>query len=257
MMNRTLVVPCLIGFTASIASADQISLRLDEMGAYGIYSIAMDGRLDSGSSAEVNYIDNITTGERLWTNQYGDEVVTYCIQIYENVTFGEEYTFDMHQDLTEVPESPPYPGPMNEAQAGLVNDLYARFIDTTSGYLMDGTALTDQFDYETAASAFQLVVWEIINENIGDVTINDAASQLSLELGAFRADLANSNDTSEAASLIMSALGENRWLNTNGNVIGLTNPARQDQLMVVPLPMPGILAGIGLVGAAFLRRKLR
>lgn len=257
MKITTLAVPCAIGLLSTISCADQITLQLDGMGAYESYSLAIDAQLSSSSSADVTYVNGISTGERIWTSQYGREVVTYCIQVYESVAVGEEYTFDIHHDLTEVPESPPHPGNMNAAQAGMIQDLYARFIDTKTGYLLENTALTNEFDYETAASAFQLVVWEIVNENITDGTLENAASQLSLELGAFRADLVNSVAAKDATSMIMATLGETTWLSTNGNVLGLTNSANQDQLMVVPLPMPGVLAGIGVIGAMVLRRRLR
>ena len=105
----TLAVPCAIGLLSTISCADQITLQLDGMGAYESYSLAIDAQLSSSSSADVTYVNGISTGERIWTSQYGREVVTYCIQVYESVAVGEQYTFDIHHDLTEVPESPPHP----------------------------------------------------------------------------------------------------------------------------------------------------
>lgn len=245
---------CLFG---GISSADEISMHFDAFGGHESYRIAVSGRLDANSSEEVRYVGGITTGERLWTNQYGKEVVTYCIQVYESVYVGNDYTFTQTDDLTEVPESPPYPGAMNSSQAGLVEDLYARYIDMKTGLLAEGTALTDNFDNDTASSAFQLVVWEIVNESITDGDLNKASNELNLDLGAFRADTQDNMDGEMATSLIISSLGEDGWMDTRGHLIGLSNPAHQDQLMVVPLPMPALLAGIGFAGAIVLRRRLR
>ena len=255
--RRARLLPAVVALVGSTVVADEISLRFDGMGTHGIHRIAVDGRLDSNSSEDVQYVDGIRTGERLWTDRRGENVMTFCIQVYESVAVGEQHTFDMHRDLTEVPEAPPYPGPMNAAQAGLIGDLYTRFVDGRTGYLREGTSLTDEFDDATAASAFQMVVWEIVHENITDGTLDDAQAQLSMELGAFRADLDPSSGAGEAVGMILSSIGENRWMDGNGSIVGLTSPATQDQLMVVPLPLPGVLAGIGLIGAALIRRRLR
>lgn len=257
MTSYRYLVPVVTGLLAGTASADQITMTLDSIGAHETYRLAVDGHLDWDSDAEVHYVGDITTGERLWTNQYGRDVVTYCIQLFEGATVGDTYTFDLHENLTEVPESPPYPGPMNLAQTGLLEDLYARYVDMHTGHLLDGTALTDGFSYETAASSFQLVVWEIVHESISDGSLDGAQAELSLDLGAFRADTSTHILGDEATSLIMGSLGENGWFDTRGKLIGLSNPGAQDQLMVVPLPLPAVLAGIGLAGMVVLRRKIR
>ena len=248
---------CTTALCSGLASANEISMTLDSYGGHESVRVAIDGRQDASSSGDVRYVGGITSGERLWTNQYGREVVTYCIQVYESVYVGRDYTFTQTKDLTEVPESPPYPGAMNETQVGLVNDLYARYIDMKTGLLAEGTALTDGFNNDTAASAFQLVVWEIVNETSLDGSLDDAASLLSLDLGAFRADLDKNLETDMATNLIMASLGEDGWLDTRGHLVGLSNASHQDQLMVVPLPMPAVLAGIGLAGIVVLRRRLR
>lgn len=257
MISHRYLTLVAMGMLAGSAGADQIRMTLDGMGAYENYRVAVDGHLDAHSDADVHYVGGIKAGERIWTNQYGAEAVTYCIQIYESVTIGDEYTFGIHENLTEVPESPPYPGEMNQAQAGLLEDLYSRYIDMQTGYLADGTELTDSFSYETAASAFQLIVWEIVNESITDGTLDEAKSDLSLQLGAFRADTSTHVDGAEATNLIIDSLGLGEWSNTDGHLIGLSNPGSQDQLMVVPLPLPAVLAGVGLVGMVVLRRKMK
>ena len=140
---------------------------------------------------------------------------------------------------------------MSEVQTGMVEDMYSRFINGRTGKLQEGTALTDSFDYATASAAFQLVLWEISHEDITADSLDAAKDQLLMDLGAFRAA-----EATEATELIISALGEDGWESHEG-IIGLHSATAQDQLMVVPLPTPIILAGIGLAGVVAVRRKLR
>ena len=88
-MKRSITVTglsvCLFG---GIAAADEISMHFDAFGGHESYRIALDGRLSADSSDEVNYVGGITAGERLWTNQYGAEVVTYCIRSTKASTWG-------------------------------------------------------------------------------------------------------------------------------------------------------------------------
>ena len=254
MMNKTLsILGLAIGLATCTAGADQIEMHLDNYGGNKKISIGLDGRLSSDSTAEVDYTNPITAGERIWTNQYGAQVTTYCIQIYERANIGETCDFTVTRDLTMVPESPPYPGAMNSTQAGLIEDLYARYIDGRTGMVKEAVGTSD---YDTAASAFQLVVWEIVNESSIDGSLDEARNQLSMDMGAFRADLGSEGDVNMVVNNILDGLGQGGWQNTGGSMRGLSNPTRQDQLMIVPLPLPGVLAGIGLVGGIIMRRKL-
>ena len=239
------------------AAADQLCMTLDSFDASERYGVAINPGMDWFDSSSVTYTSPLRAGERIWTTQYGTEVVTYCAQLWEGVSAGSDVCFDVVENLNDFPEFPPYPGPMNDSQVGLVQDLYARYIDTQTGYLRSGTELTNNFDYSTAASAFQLVVWEITHENVIDGTLASAKVELSLDEGAFRADTSTHLIGGDAATLIMNSLGSNGWLSLGNNLLGLSNESYQDQFMVVPLPMPALLAGIGLVGAGVLRRRLR
>ena len=254
--TTVVVFASLLGATAA---ADEICLTLNGFNAYEQYGVAINPGMQWYSTDSTSYTSPIKAGERSWTTAYGTEVVTYCAQLWEGVgvNVGDDICFDVVEDLTQFPEFPPYPGPMNNSQVGLIEDLYARYIDVPSGHLRSGTALTNGYNYDTAASAFQLVVWEITHETVIDSTLASAKSELSLTLGAFRADTAPHALGGDAASLIMSSLGTNGWLSMGDNLIGLRNETAQDQFMVVPLPMPALLAGIGLIGGVVLRRRIR
>lgn len=258
MTPKLMITTVLSGtMLCSVASSDELCMTLDSFDAHESYALAINGNLQWYSDASVTYTSPIKAGERKWTTEYGQDIVTYCIQLYEGIDIGQSLCFDVVHDLTTIPEWPPYPGPMNSTQVGLVEDLYARYIDKETGQLRSGTSLTDSYDYNTAASAFQLVLWEISHEAIQEGTLNNGRTELTLDLGAFRADTSSHVTGGNAADLIMSSLGDGGWKTMGGNLIGLTNETYQDQLMVVPLPMPALLAGIGLAGAVVMRRRFR
>ena len=257
MTPKFTIAAVMSGFLCATAGADQFCMTLDSFDTYERYAVAINGNLAWNSDASVTYSSPIKAGERKWTSSNGKEVITYCIQLYEGIEIGQTACFEIVKDLTMVPEWPPYPGPMNNAQVGLVEDLYARYIDNQTGQLRDGTALTNDYEYSTAASAFQLVLWEITHETIQEGSLDNGRSELTLSLGAFRADTVTHIAGGYAADLIMSSLGSDGWMTTGGNLIGLSSETYQDQLMVVPLPVPALLAGIGLIGATVLRRRFR
>ena len=248
-MKKFLISTCVAAAAASSTSADNITMTLDSMPAYEAYSVAVNMRLTWNNSDPVSFTStSVLAGEREWTNQYGREVTTYCIQLFQGASIGETYTYSQTTDLNTVPGEETAPGPMSEVKVGMVEDLYARFMDLRTGKLAD-TALTSDYDYATASAAFQLVLWEISHEDLTGTTLDEARDQLSMDMGAFRAA-----EASSATQLIISALGQDGWESTD-NLVGLHSDTAQDQLMVVPLPAPVVLAGIGLIGVAAVRRK--
>ncbi|MAJ45730.1 MAG: hypothetical protein CBC35_00200 [Planctomycetes bacterium TMED75] len=252
-MKKIFFSTCIAAAAATTASADNIiTMTLDSMPNYEAYSVALNTRLSWDSSESVTFTSpSIIAGERQWTNQYGREVISYCVQLYQSAVVGETIEYHQTRDLTNVPGAETAPGPMSQIQVGMVEDMYARFIDKRTGMLAENTSLTDGFDYATASAAFQLVLWEISHEDITGSSLDEARDQLSMEVGAFRAA-----EASSATELIISSLGEDGWESMNG-LVGLQSATAQDQLMVVPLPAPILLAGIGLIGVAAVRRKMR
>jgi len=107
---------------------------------------------------------------------YGQERVTFCAQLFEGVTVGQQYTFDVVAP-SQVPEAnnpSNQPGPMGEIKATLVNDLYRRYYAGLSSAAQYG--------------AFQLALYEITHENLSASSAASAVSQLSLHQGAFQAN---------------------------------------------------------------------
>lgn len=260
-MTFTLPIATAMIISASASAGDvpgsygEITMTLDEMPSYELTSLGLDRRNTWDQEGGVNFTSqSIKAGERVWTNQYGREMITYCIQVFESASVGDTITYTQTTDLTTVPEAPPAPGPMAGFQVNLVQDMYARFIDKKTGEIASGTSL-DGFDYSVASSAFQLVLWEIVHENFDATTTEEAADQISLEMGAFQAN--SVDEATLAASTIIDELGEDGWGSIGSKLVGLTSDSKQDQLTVVPLPYPAILAGMGLLGAGIIRRRFR
>jgi hypothetical protein len=259
-INITLSVTAALlvsGFVVAGDSNDRgdIEMTLDSIPNYELSSLGLD-RLNSwDQSGDVDFTPStIKAGERVWTNQYGREMITYCIQVFETAPVGETITFSQTTDLTTVPDAPPSPGPMAGFQVNLVQDLYSRFIDKKTGEIASGTSL-DGFDYSVASSAFQLVLWEIVHENFEASSVEEASDQLSLEMGAFQAN--SIDEATLAASTIINELGEDGWGSIGEKLVGLSSPTKQDQLTVVPLPAPVLLAGLGLLGVGLVRRRMK
>ena len=260
-MNMTLSVTAALvaGSLTNAANAGDygdITMTLDAMPSYELTSLGLDRRNSWDQEGGVNFTSqSIKAGERVWTNQYGREMITYCIQVFEGASVGDTVTYTQTTDLTTVPEAPPAPGPMAGFQVNMVQDLYSRFIDQKTGSIASGTSL-DNYSYSVASSAFQLVLWEIVHENFDATTAEAASEQLSMDTGAFQSKN-DSGDAGEAASVIISELGEDGWGSIGDKLVGLRSAEKQDQLTVVPLPTPVLLAGIGLLGAGIVRRRMK
>ena len=108
-------------------------------------------------------------------------------------------------------------------------------------------------DTNIESAAFQLAVWEIIQESSGSY---------SLTGGAFRASATPSSNTNDLAAITMG----NTWLGGLGSgasggytLTALTSGTRQDQMMATPIPEPEtymmLLAGLGLMGFVARRRQ--
>ena len=181
----------------------------------------------------------IKTGQLRW-NVWGKERVMFCVQLFEGNTVGVSYEYEC-TDIANVPDAPPSPGPMGEIKATIVSELYRRFYSQTNTDL--------------GASAFALALYEITHENLDSSSAEGAAAQLSLANGAFQAS-AGSSAFSTAAAMLAS-LGQGSFQGVGNNLIGLTNPDHQDQIVLVPIGAPAVIAGLGLLGVGLLRRRMK
>ncbi|MDI9404276.1 MAG: hypothetical protein QM516_10430 [Limnohabitans sp.] len=223
---------------ASAASASSITLTFDGYGLSGQNRMSYNHSRAWDARGPATFY-SVTCGFHNFTYGSGSPRQTFCAQLFEGVTAGNTYTFDI-VDPSNVPDEPGHPGNMGAIKATLIQDLYHRY------YYGVDTAVE--------ASAFQLAIYEISHENITAADAAGAVAQLSLMKGAFQSQAAGSTGYADAAAMLAS-LGQGGFKTIGGALQGLTNPTAQDQLLVVPVGAPAILAGLGLLGVGMLRRR--
>jgi hypothetical protein len=255
-MNRLIGAAIALG-VSGIASATSMSLTFDGFGAGVQCRISYQSNQNyaaanrSGSTGT-----NIQAKEHTFTDVATSRTYrNYCVQIFESVSPGNTYTYNQ-VSINDVPDFPPGPGPMGALRGSLMKNLYARFYNDVA----DGTD-------NIKCAAFALLVWEISHENLNGAgaTATDVlnAGAIDVGLGAFQVTTAASLTGDRLAvyqqamawSAIMKAQSAN--LRSRG-IYGLTNPTAQDHIgVVVPVPAPALLAGLGLVGVVSGRRRSR
>jgi MYXO-CTERM domain-containing protein len=244
----TSAIKCVVvaGLTAAIASTASANLTTTYLGTgYGKFQSvsynpsAQWDQAGSGPFYSVKAFDHnwqdVGTGAT-WTG--------WCIQLYQGITVGNQYTFNC-VDLELAPQAPPAPGPMGTLQANLMRDLFSRWIDTNTGTVaVEGSLAATN----AKAAAFAIAIWEITHENFTGGDLDTIKSQMSLTNGAHRANL--SADVAGWYNQIFASLGSGGWQTTF--VEGLVNSVAQDQARI---PAPGAIALLGLAGLAGRRRR--
>ena len=143
---------------------------------------------------------------------------------------------------------------MGDVRAGLIGELFALAWGDASD-LSSGDPAQDLIE----AAAFQLALWEIVYEYGVDGGEDGAFVPGSLDVESGDTYFTGGWFLSDALDLAQ------YWLDMlAGDVppppgmVGYGSPGAQDQvtMMVVPLPAPLALAGVGLLGVVFGRRRL-
>lgn len=175
-------------------------------------------------------MSNLKLSERLWDMGDGQQTVAWCAQVYQGITIGTSYTFDVvSMDL--VPQTPPAPGPMGYAKAALLSDAMNRWLGA------DSRVIASAGSANAAAAAFNALVWEVINDNFASADLNTIVSRLSLTTGAFRSNLAG--EGLSIYNAMVASLGQGGW--RTANTEGWLNPTAQDQIRMAPVPAPAAL----------------
>lgn len=221
------VAVLLAGFTAGSAQAATVTAKLNSLtGSSFKYKLG-------GSDLTT------TAGIFDWTRTGGDasdptgNFKSFCVELDQTINLGGTFTYEM----IEVTDGPKPgialgAGPMGQTKADMLAKLWAAYYDQ---------ALLSNAN----AAAFQVSVWEIVYD--GDLDLFD---------GGFQARYAG---LGSAPAFVQTAQG---WLDSLGGLTEMaalrvmSNNSRQDQLVMVPLPAAA-WAGLSLIGAGALRRKLR
>ena len=252
--RSTLYAGALIASTMTLPAAANLSLQLEGYAFGSRQQVAYNtaNLWDETSSGDT--FSQLGTRQYVWSDLddvISGEIQTYCLQLYQSVTIGETYSFEL-TPIADSPSSPPSPGPMGVERARVLRDLYARNTDPLHGGIIDTT------DGDITASAMQMVIWEITHERFTATTAAGMVNQMTLEVGAFQWNgQGNQSPESQeqiglAAAEMISALGVGGFL--TADIAGLTNPEAQDQVFQIPAPAGAcILTGL-LAGAARRRR---
>ena len=240
MKTTGLAIAAALGVSAA-ASANSLTLTFLGFGDSTTTGVRYNSNLgwSSRSSAKLT---NITVGVHRW-GIYGQERASFCTQLFEGVTVGQTYTFNVvaPSQVPEADDPTNAPGPMGAIKAALINDLYRRYYADLAG--------------ATQVGAFQLAIYEITHENLAATSASQAVSQLALDKGAFQSGKAGGLYATAASML--ASLGQGGFGSMGPNLLGLSNASAQDQLLVVPIGAPAVLAGFGLIGLGFMRRRMK
>ncbi len=240
MKTTGLAIAAALGVSAA-ASANSLTLTFLGFGDSTTTGVRYNSNLGWSSRSSAS-LTNITVGVHRW-GIYGQERASFCTQLFEGVTVGQTYTFNVvaPSQVPEADDPTNAPGPMGAIKAALVNDLYRRYYADLAG--------------ATQIGAFQLAIYEITHENLAATSASEAVSQLALDKGAFQSGKAGGLYATAASML--ASLGQGGFGSMGPNLLGLSNASAQDQLLVVPIGAPAVLAGFGLIGLGFMRRRMK
>lgn len=223
-------------FTVPVAKADIIELNSFWAGSGNVtikYNGPLDGNTDyqiSGGSGGFKTYDLTTDPGR--TNAFQ----SFCVDIFHGFNFAVQSFDSFSTSVSTI-----------SAQAtidlGRLFTQYHSFIDSPGSSSL----------YE---SAFQLAVWEIVNEGIGGV-YNLASGDFQVTSNSTGYSLANSWLTNLMTNPSTSSYTANFW--TVDSMITKNHGTAQDIVVFAPVPEPTIysmmLVGLGLIGFTLRRRK--
>ena len=244
-MNKTFAITAAVaiaGAVAASAEATNWTLTFTNVAPNMVVGINYNGGRSFSAGPAGSY-NSVYAGRMQWNGPYGKTYSTYCTQLNEYISWGQTVTYT-ETEVENVPDAPGTPGPMGSIKASLLRDLYARHYATVKA------SSSNELN-----AAFQIAVWEITHENINAADASSAVAQLNLLNGAMQINGSNASLLATANSLL-AGLGTGGFMSFDG-LLGLTHASAQDQLLVVPIPVPALLAGVGLLGVAALRRRMK
>ncbi|MGD9693029.1 MAG: hypothetical protein AB7G17_09600 [Phycisphaerales bacterium] len=238
MTNATKIsIIAVAGFMTSIAGANTLNLQFTGVGlreSVKVTDTSLGITNMNVNAGEIQY--KTLTGTNAPGFSVGQMISTFCMDLSQNVSNGI---------LTLVGlESGPVPGPqMGAERASLLRNLYA-------------TSYATAFTNNTAAAAFQLAVWEIINEaNLDASQGTRGLAGIDVNGGDFKATN-NANARTQANLYLDQAFLAFKDGLTGYNLMAGVSPTAQDQIFIVSVPMPSA-AGLGFVGLASLGLRRR
>ncbi len=236
-MNIKTLTTAMALASASVASAGIVDLQYISMGP------GAEVQLSEGSSSRDIFVGQL---EHEISNAFGADAalngthLTFCADITQFVSASEPRDY-YTEDIENMPDAPGI-APMGMMKADAIRALYNSAATTLAG------TLTDAY-----AAAFQIVIYEIVDDFDGSAASIDASTgyiqAAGVGGGALDGDILAA--MSALTTGMMAALGNGGG--TYEGVIGLANATHQDQLVFVPAP--GALALLGAGGFMASRRR--
>lgn len=211
--------------SAGLANADTVDMRFLGTGSGRNVRVTDGDRTFNVFAGQLRH--SFSNGTGLGASLSG-EMITYCTDL-------SQYVSSTTRSYSVVPvESAPVGIAMGSDKARAIASLY--------DYAM-GVHLTSSTSNDLGA-AFQLAVWEVVS----DYNYNIGAASLSLSTGNFRASQTNGSAVWSSVSNLLNGF----FAHTNNSSFSpsglraIASGSYQDQLVVVPAPGAGILAGLGM-----------
>ena len=250
-MVRTFIACAAIAALAGTASAATIKAKYEGLAQNtGTYSISM-----THSNGTISA--NVNAGALKHKAQNDSELFagqmlrTFCIDIAQNVV-GQIRTYNV-VSVASAPEPEAPTGAIGTIRAGYLQSLYANAMQ--AGLIDHRGSATDAMTNQQAA-AFQLVVWELAFEDAG---VLSAAVGLGNYKDLLKVDAFKVTNSINATVFNLTE-GFFEWAFSGDKLGGLramVSPTAQDQLVIIPDPLPtgAGLALAGLAGVAIRRRR--
>ncbi len=236
MKNLNLIAGTLTLAAATVAMAAPVTLDQNGVGSGSNVRILNNGNWQNVFAGQIRHAISGAVGMESWMN--GTQL-TYCADLAQS-TSSSPVTFNS-TTIASLSTS----NPMGAVKANAIRDMFV----FASGAQISTTASND------FATAFQLAIWEVIN----DYDTSAANNGLSATSGLFRAKKTDGSSLSSGVMGNLNALfavaGDN--LSVVGmNIAGLSSECNQDQIVSgAMVPTPGALALVGCGGLVALRRR--
>ena len=110
----------------------------------------------------------------------------------------------------------------------------------------------DEMEMNDAATAFQILIWEITHERFSAEDATGMIAQIDLGIGALQWN-SDSTAISAFATAMIDSLGDGGF--QDADLLGLTNPDAQDQISMIPAPGALFLVSLSALGTPARRRR--
>ena len=258
LMSRPVLVGMLLGMSVS-TFGDHISPTFDEMDASHHLAIAFDGLLASDRNTSIRLTSpdfdvlNDSRSERDFSRALPH-------QFNKSNRPGDRLGFKLLNDISALAIDGEY-AIFPEVEMTLLEEAYCRCINLCTGELSLNIPLSDLIhSTEVNGNPIDLTIWKLAQQAGSDSPLALPGSSISSQPGVFDTHstaYVSENSSELPTDFLLASLGTGDWDSTQDSLGKVSAPGSLRQLVVVPLPVPAILAGTGLAILVITRRMRR